>query len=85
MDKDIRAELHERFKYAVTKDEIAEELDKLISDYASKTDEKSKQKLEVFRDIKTNIEKTDIKRYDEVEIDVAKSQVQEKENEHERE
>lgn len=85
MDKDIRAELHERFKYAVTKDEIAEELNKLISDYASKTDEKSKQKLEVFRDIKTNIEKTDIKRYDEVEIDVAKSQVQEKENEHERE
>lgn len=85
MDKDIRAELHERFKYAVTKDEIAEELDKLISDYASKTDEKSKQKLEVFRDIKTNIEKTDIKRYDEVEIDVTKSQVQEKENEHERE
>lgn len=85
MDKDIRAELHEHFKYAVTKDEIAEELDKLISDYASKTDEKSKQKLEVFRDIKTNIEKTDIKRYDEVEIDVTKSQVQEKENEHERE
>ena len=85
MDNDIRAELHERFKYAVTKDEIAEELDKLISDYASKTDEKSKQKLEVFRDIKTNIEKTDIKRYDEVEIDVTKSQVQEKENEHERE
>ena len=85
MDKDIRAELHEHFKYAVTKDEIAEELDKLISDYASKTDEKSKQKLEVFRDIKTHIEKTDIKRYDEVEIDVTKSQVQEKENEHERE
>ena len=93
IEKDIKEELNEALKNAITPKEIHNELEKLQLKYeeleAKSTSEVDKDKYEnkakVFKDIKTHIEKTDVKRYDEVEIDITKSQVQEKENEHERE